>query len=462
MRLRTALPVLLAAGGLLAACTSGSDSSSSDSTTTAATTAPAASTTVAPATSAAGTSAPETTTTVTTPARTDPVASGPAPGVTADSIKIGVTFPDLKAIADIASLDHGDQGKAFQILFDDINAKGGINGRKIVPVIVPVKPIGTEPAEAACVQLTQDEQVFLVVGFLQGDDVLCPLETHATGVIGGQMSPERLARAKAPWYTTESGTDLQSDIVTAMAKAGEFDGKLGVFGSATEKSQINDVLLPLLKEQGVEVVDTAIVEAGDTVDITANNAQVAVIAEKFKSEGIDQVLAVGASGLGWASGVENTDYRPQLLLTDPGSIQAYVTDKAGRDLSVLDKAVAGNPYGPAENIWKLPAMQDCIKKVEAGGVPVPEPSSIPAGSGAVYIAGTTACTYVTLLTALIEAAGKDLNYGTLVAGSKGLEVALPNVPEPVTYGPPPSADGDQAAYLFDWDLATKTFVLRQS
>jgi hypothetical protein len=431
--IRVRLALLVAVGALLVGCTAGDDSTASEDTS-----------------GSGGTGG------------STPVPTGPAPGVTDDSIKVGVLWVDLESIGDIATLDHGDVEGGYQALFDDINANGGINGRTIDPVIIGVNPVGTEPAEAACTRLTQDEQVFVVVGFIQGDNVLCPLETNQTAVIGGQMSPERLERAQAPWYTTESGTDLQSDVIRAMADAGEFDGTLGVYGSPVEEAQINDIILPLLDELGVEVTETAILDTGESTDITAANAATRVAAERFEASGVDQVLAVGASGLGWASGVETSDYRPQLLLTEPGSIAAYANDQAGRDLSVLDDAVAGSLYGGAQNIWELPQMQECIQIVEDAGVPVPEPDSLPEDSGAVFIAGTEPCGNVTLLRALLEAAGDDLNYGSLAAGADGLEVQLANQPEPVTYGPPPSADGDPPAYLYDWDPDLAEFVVREN
>ena len=391
---------------------------------------------------------------------TQSIPTGPAPGVTDDAIKVGITYVDLKAIGDIASLDHGDYEKAFRNMIDQINEEGGINGRKLEPVFAPINPVGTEPSEAACTKLTQDEKVFAVVGFFQADAVLCPLEA-GTAVFGGQMSPERIERAKAPWYSSESSTDLQTDIITAMAEAGDLDGKVALFASAFEEEQVDEVILPLLDDLGIELTEKAVVDSGEQVDITAANAQTKVIAERFEAAGVEKVLAIGTNGLGWASGVESTDYRPQLLLTDPGSIQGYVSDKAGRDLSVLDDAVAGNLYGPAQNIWELPAMQDCIEVQEAGGVPVPEPDSLPEGAGSTYVAGTTACTVMALFQQLVDAAGEDLNYGSLAAAADGLEVNLPGVPDPLTYGPPPSADGDQPAYLFDWDPSTKTFALRE-
>ena len=211
--------------------------------------------------------------------------------------------------------------------------------------------------------------MFAVIGFVTGEAVLCPLETHPTAVIGGSMNDEYLARAKAPWYTAEAGSDLMVDIVTEMAVSGVLDGTVGVFGGSTQEALINDTILPLLEENGVNVADFAITDQAGEVDITASNAQVAVIAERFRGSGVDQVLAIADTSLAWANGVESTDYRPQLFVTDQNSLSAYINDQAGRDLSVVEGSIAGGLYGPAQAIWELPAMQECIKIVEAGGVP---------------------------------------------------------------------------------------------
>lgn len=389
------------------------------------------------------------------------VPTGPAPGVTDDTVKVGITYVDLASLGEVVNINHGDYEGAYQALVDDINASGGINGRMIEPVIAPVNPVGSEGAEAACLQLTEDDPVFVVTGFFLDDAVLCPLEAHQTAVIGSTMTGGRLERAEAPWFTAEGSTDLQSDIVRAFADAGEFDGTLGVYAGPGEEAQLNDVVLPLLDELGVEVAESAAGDASaDASDITAANAALAVIAERFESSGVDQVLLVGTAGLGWASGTQSLDYRPQLFLTDPNSVLAFAGDAAGNDLSVLDDAVAGNLYGPAESTYALDAMQECIGVIEDAGVEVPEPATTPEGED-LYVAGFTACDDMTLLRALLEAAGEDLNYGTLAAGAEGLEVQLPSEPSPRTYGSPPAADGDPTAYLFDWDPDLVDFAVRE-
>ena len=136
-----------------------------------------------------------------------------APGLTADTIKVGVTYVDLSKLKDVIGIDHGDYETAYKAEFDAINAAGGIHGRKLEPIIVPVDPQGTASADAACTQLTQDDPVFVTVGFFLGDGVLCFVDTNDTAVIGGEMNEERLAQAKAPWYAVDPSSDLESDVV---------------------------------------------------------------------------------------------------------------------------------------------------------------------------------------------------------------------------------------------------------
>ena len=62
-------------------------------------------------------------------------------GVTATQIKVGVMMIDFSCIEQFVDSVEPDQQQAYQIFFDDINAKGGINGRKLVPVFKSYCPI---------------------------------------------------------------------------------------------------------------------------------------------------------------------------------------------------------------------------------------------------------------------------------------------------------------------------------
>ena len=82
------------------------------------------------------------------------------------------------------NLDIGNFPRMYTAIFDDLNARGGINGRKVVPVFAPINPLGTSPAQEACVKPVEDEKVFAVTGFFLGDAPLCYVEQYQTPVVG--------------------------------------------------------------------------------------------------------------------------------------------------------------------------------------------------------------------------------------------------------------------------------------
>lgn len=385
-------------------------------------------------------------------------ATGPAPGVTDDTIRLGITYVDLDAVREFVDVDQGDYEASYQALIDDINADGGINGRTVEPVFAPVNPIGTAPSEEVCVRLTEDEDVFAVVGFFLDDQVLCPVEAHATAVVGGVMTEARHDRAAAPWFTTDGSADDAVDAVEAMADAGELDGKLGVFGSILSEAETNDVVLPLLDELGIEPVDTAILDAPQD-DIAAQNQATAVIAERFSSQGIDTVLVVGSAAVPLGNGLAPLDYRAKLLFTSRFAVDGY-TSGIDPDLSLFEGAVLGSIDN---GVFGEPAMQDCIGVLEEAGITgIVDPETLEPGDPSPFVAAQTACRNVGLFAAIAEAAGPELNYGTFAAAGEDLGAThLPGAEDDYTFGPYPALDGDLPMYLFDWDPADEEFVRRE-
>jgi len=62
-----------------------------------------------------------------------------------------------------------------------VNAHGGINGRKIVPVYSKYCPIQNAPALATCTSLTDDHHVFAIIGTFtdfSGDAQKCVTNLH--------------------------------------------------------------------------------------------------------------------------------------------------------------------------------------------------------------------------------------------------------------------------------------------
>ncbi|MET0160393.1 MAG: ABC transporter substrate-binding protein [Acidimicrobiales bacterium] len=427
--------VALVAVTAVAACTSGDDSSSSDTTT------------------GGGGSSTETTV----------AATGPAPGVTDDSIKVGVTFVDTEAlVASGLNYDLGDHEAVYTALFDAINEDGGINGRQIEPVFAPIDPTNPAPAEEKCVQLTEDDDVFVVTGFFLADAVNCFVSTHATAVAGGEMTPERIEGAEAPWITWTPDADQPEAVLRAMDEQGELDGTVGVWVAERDQAVLDNQVLPLLDELGVEAAATAVAVA-PADDQAAQQAEQTTIAQNFEAAGVDTVVLIGRSAQGWPTIMaEDASYRPKLLFLDILGARAFYTNAATTDTTVLEGAVMGGGYGPDQARFDEPAMQECIQTLADHGVETPTPEeSGDDPSNQPYQAAFQACPDVALLGAWLEAAGEDLNYGTLTNAINGLEVSIPGDPEARTYGPPPDADGNPTAYLYTWDEDAQDVVIQE-
>jgi len=85
---------------------------------------------------------------------TNAVSTALGTGVTADAIKIGVMMIDFDCVKQFIDQLRPDQQQAFQIFIDDINAKGGINHRRLEPVFKSYCPINLSSELAACTSLT--------------------------------------------------------------------------------------------------------------------------------------------------------------------------------------------------------------------------------------------------------------------------------------------------------------------
>jgi hypothetical protein len=333
----------------------------------------------------------------TTPAATD--------GVTNKEIKIGITYPDLDAIRSVTNTNHGDYEAAYDAVIADLNKRGGINGRKVVPVYAKIDPLGTAPAQEACIKLAEDEKVFAAMSFFNADAPVCFVSSHDTPLLGGQTTPANLANAKAPWATLESGAELGPRQIDALASSGKLEGKLGIVGIADEKeSQLDGVVLPALKRHGIKGT-SAIIDAPSSDPVLAVQ-QATTIMERFKTDGVKRVLLVGGAVTAVVNALSKSDYRPDIVTNNARNL-ASVASNPATDPSVLETAVAAD----SGFIFSDPALKKCFGVVEkATGHEIVE--NVPSGEPQYRVSAQTACEYISLFSTLATAAGKNLTVGS--------------------------------------------------
>ncbi|WP_436791852.1 ABC transporter substrate-binding protein [Yinghuangia sp. YIM S10712] len=342
-----------------------------------------------------------------------PPAPDVAPGVTEDSIKVGITYPDLSSVKQFMNIDHGDYEVVYRALIQKINADGGINGRKIEPVFGKINVVSPATAQEACRQLTQDAKVFAAIGSFNADESLCYVQADKTAVVGGPLTAKYYAQAQAPWFSYDRGGDEVADGIELFAQNGAFAGKkVGVVGVVNEQSLVKDVVVPALQRRGVTPVQTAILDAS-LRDPAAVAQRTDAIIRQLQAAGADTIVVVGGMGQAFPVQLEKTGYRPRLLFTNLSTAEIYTGDNAQHDRGVLTNAAA---LGPLIR-WDEPDIRRCVATVEAA-VPTlrdklyTDARTLPAGSPTPQVAVETACRALTLFTGIATKAGRDLTYAS--------------------------------------------------
>jgi len=378
-----------------------------------------------------------------------------AQGVTSTSIKLGITYLDAAAVRSIVNIDPGDYQVAYTALIHQINAKGGINGRKIVPVFEPINPIGTSPAATACTALTEDNKVFAVIGFFQPADTACYVATHNTPIIGATLSNSESAQAKAPWFNNViSDNELIPKEMAAFKQEGVFaKKKIAVVGDTTNRAEVALVLAEL-KRLKVNVVQTAINSVPDN-DQAATSSEYATIALKFQGAGANVVIAVGNAGVSWPKALHNNQstYLPRLIVPDAADLATVVSNKGNYSAAELNGALTAGGTPPPAVEWNDPAMKRCVATVHAAEpkAVINNPVTATASTPVTWNAPETACQQMALFEDIVKASGKTLNNATFNRGGESLtHLTIPGGGGIYDFGPG-HRDGNGPVTIFEWN-----------
>ncbi len=383
-------------------------------------------------------------------------------GVTPTMIKVGITYPDVAAVKGIVNINPGNYKEAYQALIDQINARGGINGRKIVPVFAAIDPLGTAPAATACTELTEDDKVFAVMGFFQTPDTACYVQTHHTALVGASLTDAPAPQSQAPWFNFQlSDSDLISKEMSVFKQEGVFVGKkVAVVGEKADQADV-DLVLPVLHKLGVNVVASAINDV-PTNDTGATGPEYAVITQKFESSGANLVVAMGSASEGWPAALQGNQstYFPRLVATNETDFSAYATN-AGYSSAVLKGALTAANLPPASTWWNDPAMKRCIATIKAAEptATIDDPVTGTASTPHTWRAPLTACQQVALFEDVVKAAGRTLDNETFDRGGESLtHVNIPGGGGTYDFGPG-HHDGDGPVFVYKWSPSSHTLKL---
>lgn len=289
------------------------------------------------------------------------------PGVTAERILLGMSMLDFEQLTSmgLSPAGWGDQQAVFEALIDDLNDRGGINGRMVEGVYEFYSALDAADAERVCLIHTQDNQVFAnLAGFVgpAGTADTCVTGTNETIMIGGEIAGDEFEKAVAPWFHTGPTAEFQTiNLLNLLVQTGRADGaKVFVMGGAAAASE-EEFVIEQLEERGIEVVGSAVIEAPDG-DTIAQDQELAVAFERFKASGANtlmlfgtpsaQIRGAGAAGLTGEIAMWSNDSGGL------GNLGATITDK-----SIADGTLVSTGPTDAE-IWESESFQTrCVAPV---------------------------------------------------------------------------------------------------
>ncbi|MCU1690976.1 MAG: hypothetical protein JWM64_67 [Frankiales bacterium] len=363
-------------------------------------------------------------------------------GVTDKTITVGVVVVDLGTLGNLIDLPSvADLKKAYGAVIDDVNAKGGVRCRKVVPRFYTDTGIDQSQQHAQCLQMQQDK-VFAVF-----NNLFSPAEATC------------VAKARIPniWYTAPHTPDVRQyapyvlswqpdydqlvqHYVRGAKSQGWFTGmkKLGIL----ERTCFPDEIKALTRElEGIGVDPGAASRFSfgcPAATPTPEQQQAAVL--QFKREGVTHVLNVAyADDAAFSNAADQQAYDPAFAHMEDASATAIQTgsQKPGNSfdktllVSTIEtgaRTTPGYQYGAA--------TKACTKVLQAAGLPAPyaEPASLYFG---------VACINLAMFKAAADAA-PELTRPLLSTGlAKVGSMSLPYPAGPAVFSAPRRPTGGQ-------------------
>jgi len=336
-------------------------------------------------------------------------------GVTDDTITLGYVHLDLDKVREqgLIDLNWGPQSEHAQFLAEHINATGGVNGRSIEIIPLAFDPVDASSAQAACLQLTEDNEVFAVLGALRGDEVLCYTEQHDTvAIANSDMTQERIDRSTAPYASVNARRErIIESLVDEASAAGLFDGRTVAVLSTDAIEVATDVAIPALNDAGVSVEFESLIQGDGTVG--GAGAELAVNIESMRARGVDTVVVVGDATIPVNTFI-GEGFFPTLIFTDQGSATAV----AGRaDLAPFDGVYTYGGTTPSDRFANSQFQEDCAAPWDEANPDraTQDPAVVEDGEPNHAAGLLIACRSLTVFTMVAEAAGTNLNNATYAA-----------------------------------------------
>ena len=266
-------------------------------------------------------------------------ASAPSPVSSASTSTRGIANGMINVVFPVVALnslagqegfatdaEFGEQTKAINFYVKQINDKGGINGRKINPIITTFDPTNETQMRALCKTWTEGSPAAFAVldglGDWTGDDQLCITQEGHTPFIGAWTTVTNWTNEGSPylWWTGPDQATILQAVVNWGLSAHLLGGtaKVGIIAGnrASDQLALNSYLLPDLRNAGI----TAVVKTvdADPNDTATTDAQSPLVVQQLRSAGITSVIPLIPFNVMYPVLQAETQQQwyPKLLLSD--------------------------------------------------------------------------------------------------------------------------------------------------
>ncbi|MFN2537429.1 MAG: hypothetical protein ABR549_04655 [Mycobacteriales bacterium] len=310
-------------------------------------------------------------------------------GVTDKTISIGFGYSTDNEAANAAiggsAFTTGDGKANGKALIDEINAHGGVAGRKLVPVFhaynITSPSSGASQDEQACQDWTRDHKVMAVISSNLTDTLVACLKqkgviyfrggaivdtdqtylrTYSNEVLTGTMTLDRIFRdqvqalVRKRWFTGWN---------TLQGTPGTMPVKVGVLTYDTDSftRTLRGVLLPALAAAGhapAEVDVLQVHKVQQQSDTAATSAQIKSAVLRLQQDRVTHVVLGDTSGLlleFFGSNARSQSYYPRLGVNSGAAVQAIYDAGLVDDQQV--NGVVGNGWLPTIDLPASDANQ---------------------------------------------------------------------------------------------------------
>lgn len=281
--------------------------------------------------------------------------TGNGPGVDAKTISVGAGFAVNSAAANAAiganGITQGDLKAEQQVLIDDINAHGGVAGRKLVPVWHQYDNTSADSADvqeqSACDDYTQDHKTFAVLDGGRDTFLTCIEKRGSLSVSSPLSIADTSTFSRYPHYVEVSSLNLDRSAaalpgaLAAEGWAGGWDAalaqprpakaKVGIvtYDYTTFSHAVDQILVPGLAKVGL-APDPAdirkVIWLQSNADVGSVAAGISSAVLKFRQDGVDHVIVFDERGvltLLFLNNAESQHFFPRYGWTSQNGPQAF-------------------------------------------------------------------------------------------------------------------------------------------